>query len=114
MISSDEVKDKIPAEDKEALEKAIEDDISWLDANHQAEKEEYEEKQKALEGVAMPILQKMAGGGVTCQEVCQVACLVLVTCLTWEEWEAQVVDHLPQMTPQADQPLRILIKLNVD
>ena len=61
-ISSDEVKDKIPSEDKEALEKAIEDAISWLDANQTAEKEEYEEKQKALEGVAMPILQKMGGG----------------------------------------------------
>jgi L1 cell adhesion molecule like protein len=29
-----------------------------------AEKEEYEEKQKALEGIAMPILQNMAGGGM--------------------------------------------------
>ena len=62
LISSDEVKDKIPAEDKVALEKSIEDAISWLDANQTAEKEEYKEKQKALEGVAMPILQKMAGG----------------------------------------------------
>jgi L1 cell adhesion molecule like protein len=61
-ISSDEVKDKIPAEDKQALETAIEDTIKWLDANLSAEKEEFEEKQKALEGIAMPILQKMAGG----------------------------------------------------
>ena len=44
-ISSDEVKDKIPSEDKEALEKAIEDAISWLDANQTAENKEYEEKQ---------------------------------------------------------------------
>lgn len=62
-ISSEEVKDKIPAEDKTALESAIEDTIKWLDSNPSAEKEEYEEKQKGLEGVAMPILQKMAGGG---------------------------------------------------
>ena len=62
LISSDEVKDKIPAEDKDALEKSIEDAISWMDANQTAEKEEYEEKQNALEGVAMTILQKMAGG----------------------------------------------------
>ena len=61
-ISSDEVKDKIPAEDKTALESAIEDTIKWLDSNPSAEKEEYEEKQKSLEGIAMPILQKMAGG----------------------------------------------------
>ena len=38
-LSSDEVKDKIPAEDKDALEKAIEDAISWLDANQTAENE---------------------------------------------------------------------------
>jgi heat shock 70kDa protein 1/2/6/8 len=61
-ISSDEVKDKIPSDDKQALESAIEDTIKWLDANASAEKEEYEEKQKALEAIAMPILQKMAGG----------------------------------------------------
>merc|ERR1712164_165968 len=60
-ISSDEVKDKIPADDKAQLESAIEEAISWLDNNPSAEKEEYEEKQKSLEGVAMPILQKMAG-----------------------------------------------------
>jgi L1 cell adhesion molecule like protein len=61
-ISSDEVQGKIPADDKQALETAIEDTIKWLDANLSAEKEEFEEKQKALEGIAMPILQKMAGG----------------------------------------------------
>jgi len=61
-ISSDEVKDKIPADDKKKLEDAIEETISWLDANLSAEKEEFEEKQKALEAIAMPILQSMAGG----------------------------------------------------
>merc|ERR1711988_1023847 len=38
-ISSDEVKDKIPADDKAALESAIEDTIKWLDANPAGEKE---------------------------------------------------------------------------
>ena len=33
-----------------------------MDANLSAEKEEYEEKQKSLEGIAMPILQAMGGG----------------------------------------------------
>merc|ERR1711865_887327 len=61
-ISAEEVKDKIPADDKAALETAIEDTIKWLDANPTGEKEEYEEKQKALEAIAMPILQSMAGG----------------------------------------------------
>jgi len=61
-INSDEVKDKIPADKKSELDAAIEETISWLDANQTAEKEEYEEKQKALEGIAMPILQAMGGG----------------------------------------------------
>ena len=63
-LDGEEVKDKIPPRrrDKTALLSAIDETTSWLDANQAAEKEEYEEKQKALEGIAMPILQKMAGG----------------------------------------------------
>ncbi|CAJ1942304.1 unnamed protein product [Cylindrotheca closterium] len=61
-ISSEEVAGKIPEDEKAHLDATIDDTISWLDANPGAEKEEYEEKQKALEGVAMPILQQMAGG----------------------------------------------------
>jgi L1 cell adhesion molecule like protein len=63
-ISSEEVKNKIPEDDKKTLEDAIEETIKWLDGNLTAEKEEFEEKQKHLEGIAMPILQKMAGGGM--------------------------------------------------
>merc|ERR1712115_349410 len=60
-IGSPEVEGKIPADDKKKLEDAIEDTIKWLDNNLSAEKEEFEEKQKSLEGIAMPILQAMAG-----------------------------------------------------
>ncbi len=62
-IEGEEVKDKIPAVDKKALLDAITKTTSWLDGNQTAEKEEYEEKQKALESIAMPILQKMVGAG---------------------------------------------------
>merc|ERR1712213_153245 len=58
-ISGDEVAAKMDPADKTTLESKIEETISWLDSNPAAEKEEYEEKQKELEGVAMPILQKM-------------------------------------------------------
>jgi L1 cell adhesion molecule like protein len=61
-IDSDEVKDKIPADSKKTLEDKITEILAWLDANQSAEKEEYEEKQKELEGVALPILQAMGGG----------------------------------------------------
>jgi len=60
-ISGEEVAAKMDAADKTTLEGKIEETISWLDSNPSAEKEEYEEKQKELEGVAMPILQKMGG-----------------------------------------------------
>jgi len=61
-ISAEEVKDKIPEDDKKKLEDKIEETIKWLDANQSAEKEEYEDKQKELEGIALPILQAMGGG----------------------------------------------------
>ena len=61
-ISSPEVEGKIPADDKTKLEKAIDETLSWLDANLSAEKEEYEDKQKSLEAIATPLLQAMGGG----------------------------------------------------
>merc|ERR1712129_639251 len=48
--------------DSEQLKDKIEETTKWLDVNPSAEKEEYEEKQKELEGIALPILQKMGGG----------------------------------------------------
>jgi len=61
-IDSEQVKDKLSDEDKTTLTEKIEATSTWLDANQSAEKEEFEEKQKELEGVALPILQKMGGG----------------------------------------------------
>merc|ERR1712038_2225977 len=60
-INSPEVEGKIAVNDKKKLEEAIETSLKWLDENISAEKEEYEEKQKALEGIAMSILQSMSG-----------------------------------------------------
>jgi len=59
------VADKIEDEDKETLEEAIKEVLDWLDDNQEADAEEYEEKQKELEGVANPIMQKVyaAEGG---------------------------------------------------
>jgi len=49
---------KLDAGDKDKLEKAINDTISWLDKNTSEEKESFEEKQKELEKIAMPIMTK--------------------------------------------------------
>merc|ERR1719482_229065 len=58
-IGSKEVEGKIPADDKKKLEEKVEDTLKWLESSQNAEKEEYEEKRKDLEGVAMPILSSI-------------------------------------------------------
>ncbi|KUF85876.1 hypothetical protein AM588_10001027 [Phytophthora nicotianae] len=83
-LNDEKLKDQISEDDKKAIDDKVTETINWLDANQSAEKEEYEGKQKELEGVANPILQKMyaaAGGAlalrVACPVVCPAACLVL-------------------------------------
>jgi heat shock protein 5 len=52
------ISDKISEEDKESLEEAIREALEWLDDNQEVEKEDYDAKQKELEGVANPIVQQ--------------------------------------------------------
>eukprot|EP00967_Tisochrysis_lutea_P050990 scaffold62829_cov28-Tisochrysis_lutea.AAC.4 len=53
------VADKIGDEDKEAVEKAIEDANEWLDDNQDAEKEDFEEKLKEVQDICSPIISKV-------------------------------------------------------
>merc|ERR1712087_239418 len=53
------VADKIGDEDKEAVEKAIEEANEWLDDNQDAEKEDFEEKLKEVQDVCSPIISKV-------------------------------------------------------
>jgi len=65
-IRDDKVASQLESGDKEALEKAINETIQWLDANQLAEVEEFEHKQKELEKICTPIITKMyqkSGGG---------------------------------------------------
>merc|ERR1719498_1328135 len=62
-ISDEKLAGKISDSDKATLEEAIENTIKWLDTNQSAEKEEYEEKQKELEKVCLPVLQSLGGQG---------------------------------------------------
>lgn len=58
--------DKLEEDDKETLESAIKEAMEWLDDNQSAEKEDYEEKLKEVEGVCSPIVSKVyqsSGGG---------------------------------------------------
>jgi heat shock 70kDa protein 1/2/6/8 len=65
-LADDKVKGNISDGDRAALEGKVSETISWLEKNPGAEAEELEARQKALEGVAMPIMTKLysAGGGM--------------------------------------------------
>jgi heat shock protein 1/8 len=66
-MNDEKLKDKFSSDDKEKLKQAIDKTISWLEHNQNANKDEYDSKQKELESVAMPIMQKLyasATGGM--------------------------------------------------
>merc|ERR1712110_1002253 len=65
-LQEEKLKDKFEGGDKEAIEKAVQDALDWLDKNQLAEKDEFEAKQKEVEGIVNPIMMKVyqaAGGG---------------------------------------------------
>ena len=63
-MEDDNTKDKVPEDDRKTVVDKCKEVIDWLDANQTASKEEYEDKQKELEGVCVPIVTKLyqAGG----------------------------------------------------
>jgi len=61
-LADEKVGGKLDASDKKTLEDAVEEVISWLDGNQEAEKEEFDAKQKHLEGISNPIMMKIYGG----------------------------------------------------
>jgi heat shock protein 1/8 len=62
-LSDPKVDEKLDAADKETLRTEIDKIVTWLDESQQATREEYEEHQKELEGVANPIMMKFYGAG---------------------------------------------------
>jgi L1 cell adhesion molecule like protein len=64
-LEDEKVKDKIPEDDRKKILDKVQDVIKWLDTNQLADKEEFEHKQKELEGICNPIITKLyqsAGG----------------------------------------------------
>lgn len=61
-MQDSKVDEKLDDADKQKLKSEIDSVVEWLDDNQQATQEEYEEKQKELEGVANPIMMKFYGG----------------------------------------------------
>jgi len=84
-LDEPQLKEKFEPGDKEKIEAAVTEALDWLDKNQLAEKEEFNAKQKEVEGVANPIMMKVyqaggappgspgdapaAGGGLTVEEV---------------------------------------------
>lgn len=56
------ISEKLDEEDKEQINEAIEEARSWVMQNDDADAEEIKEKQKEVEGVCSPIMQKIYGG----------------------------------------------------
>jgi L1 cell adhesion molecule like protein len=63
-MEDEKIKDKIPEADKTTVLDKCNEIIRWLDSNQLAEKEEFEHKQKEVEGICNPIVTKLyqAGG----------------------------------------------------
>jgi len=62
-LQDEKISSKLDPEDKKKLEDAIQESVTWLDNNQEAEKDEYEHKQKSLEEIANPIMMKLYGAG---------------------------------------------------
>ncbi|KAL2919450.1 Hsp70 chaperone [Polyrhizophydium stewartii] len=61
-LSEQGLKDKIAAADADAITRAVDETIKWLDANQQASIDEYEHRQKELEKIVNPIMMRAYGG----------------------------------------------------
>merc|ERR1712025_579697 len=64
-LDDEKAKDKISESDRKIINDKCDETIKWLDMNQTAEKEEYTDKQKEVEGICNPIITKLyqqAGG----------------------------------------------------
>jgi len=61
-IEDEKVKDKISEDDMKKINDKCDEAIKWLDANQLAEVEEFNDKQKEVEGVCNPIITKLYQG----------------------------------------------------
>ncbi|KHN14134.1 Heat shock 70 kDa protein [Glycine soja] len=61
-IKDEKIGEKLSPDEKEKIEKAVEDAIQWLEGNQLAEVDEFEDKQRELEGICNPIIAKMYQG----------------------------------------------------
>merc|ERR1712083_972568 len=66
-LDNQEIKSKLSTEELSRAQTALDEALKWMDANQLAEKEEFEDKQKELETMSKPIMDKIYGQtGQTC------------------------------------------------
>ena len=62
-INDEKVKAKLSDADRKTIEAAVDAALKWLEDHHEAEREEFEEQQKALEAKVSPLMTKLYAGG---------------------------------------------------
>jgi heat shock protein 1/8 len=69
-LDEEPAKSNVSAEDRERVDKAVKDVVSWLDANQLAEPDEYEFRRKELESLTQEIMARATGntGGSSCAD----------------------------------------------
>merc|ERR1719400_604088 len=66
-LDSEEIKSKLSSEELAGAQTALDEALKRMDANQLAEKEEFEDKQRELERMSKPIMDKIYGQtGQTC------------------------------------------------
>lgn len=59
----EKLKGKLSSDDQSTVEDALKEGQSFLDENPDADKDQYDEKRKEIEGICDPIIQKGMGKG---------------------------------------------------
>ena len=54
---------KLSPDDKKELQDTIDETLDWMDENPEADKEDYDAKQKEVENISNPIMRNMYAGG---------------------------------------------------
>ena len=65
LSTEDKVKDNIDAQDKIKIDAQLATTTKWLDANAEADREEYETKLKEIEKIVNPVISKLMKAGAT-------------------------------------------------
>merc|ERR1712146_820108 len=105
-INDEQLAGKLSEDDKSKINDSISSTTSWLDSNQNAEKEEFEAKQKEREGICLPILQSMWW----CRRYARHVRWIPRRCSRWIPRRLQVEPLLPLKLTR-DQRSRRLTKL---